>query len=233
MIRLYNVLLLFFLSVSVFGQKADHGLWNAFLQTYVSKEGLVNYKSIQSNPEHLNTYLNTITKTPPQSHWTKQETLAYWVNAYNAFTIKLIIDNYPLNSIKDIKNPWDKKFITIKNKTLSLNQIEHDILRNMNEPRIHFAIVCASMSCPKLYNEAYNAKNLEAQLNKAAKHFLNDTTKNKITKNKLELSKLFKWFSSDFKQNGKLVDFLKQYSDIDISKKAKITYKDYNWNLNE
>ncbi len=103
----------------------------------------------------------------------------------------------------------------------------------MNEPRIHFAIVCASVSCPKLLNEAYTSKNLDVQLTKATKDFLADNTKNSISTDKLELSKIFQWFAKDFKQNGALIDFLNLNTDIKISNKAKTSYKDYNWNLNE
>ena len=233
MTRFFIFLFVVLTTTSVLAQKADHTLWNTVLQNHVSNKGQVDYKAIKSNPNQLLTYLNTLTNNAPDSDWTREETLAYWINAYNAFTVQLIINNYPLQSIKDLKNPWDKKFITIGNKTLSLNQIEHDILRTMHEPRIHFAIVCASVSCPKLSNSAYTARDLDIQLNRATRAFLNDPSKNNIEKNKLELSKLFKWFTTDFKQNGSLIDFLKQYSDIDISKKAKIVYKDYNWNLNE
>ena len=103
----------------------------------------------------------------------------------------------------------------------------------MDEPRIHFAIVCASESCPKLQNEAFVADKLEEQLTLVTKEFLGDNTKNKITVNQLELSKIFKWFSKDFKQNGSLIDFINQYSELQISKDAKIKYLDYSWNLNE
>ena len=103
----------------------------------------------------------------------------------------------------------------------------------MDDPRIHFAIVCASYSCPKLQNEAFNSKNLEEQLNKVTKEFLNDPERNFITKNDIELSKIFKWFSEDFERNGSLIAFLNQYSDIQISDKAKKSFKDYNWDLNE
>ena len=152
-----------FISVNqlALAQKIDHSVWTSFLQVYVSKEGHADYKSIKSNNSELNNYLNQFVDISPKENWTKQEKLAYWINAYNAFTIKLIIDNYPINSIKDIKNPWDQKFIPINGDMLSLNHIEHEILRKMDEPRIHFAIVCASESCPKLQNKAFIAENLE------------------------------------------------------------------------
>ena len=103
----------------------------------------------------------------------------------------------------------------------------------MDEPRIHFAINCASFSCPKLINEAYTEANLEKQLATAAKSFINDTSKNTITANKVEISKIFDWFAGDFKQKGTVIDFLNQYSTLKINSKAKISYKEYNWTLNE
>ena len=103
----------------------------------------------------------------------------------------------------------------------------------MNEPRIHFGIVCASYSCPKLQNEAFTALQLDAQLTAATKEFLADPNRNTITSDNIEVSKIFKWFSKDFKQNGSIIDFLNQYSDVQISSKAKTSFKDYNWNLNE
>jgi hypothetical protein len=103
----------------------------------------------------------------------------------------------------------------------------------MNEPRIHFAINCASFSCPNLLNEAYTEAKLEQQLKAVAKSFINDRTKNTITTNKIEISKIFDWFAGDFKNKGSVIDFLNQYSNVKISGNAKINYKEYNWNLNE
>lgn len=222
-----------FFSIFSYTQNVDHQKFSEFLNTYVSKNGNVNYKAIKANPELLNGYLDQLSKSKPHSSWTKNQTLAFWINTYNAFTIKLIIEHYPIKSIKDIKKPWSQEFISINGQALSLNQIEHHILRKMDEPRIHFAIVCASYSCPKLQNRAFTAKQLNEQLNHAAKTFINDLERNSISENKLELSKIFKWFEKDFEQKGTLIDFLNKYASTHISKHAKISYKDYNWSLNE
>ena len=114
-----------------------------------------------------------------------------------------------------------------------LETIEHEILRKMNEPRIHFAINCASFSCPPLLNEAFTEEKLEAQLTQVTKTFLADSKRNTISENELEISKIFKWFSKDFEQNGSLIDFLNTYSDVKISKDADVDFKDYDWSLNE
>lgn len=220
-------------SLYIKAQNINHTSWDTFLKTHVDSEGHVNYKGIKDSPKQLNAYLDLLSKKQPNPSTSKNEKLAYWINAYNAFTIKLIIDNYPLKSIKDIGSPWDKKFIPLTNKSVSLNYIEHEILRKMDEPRIHFGIVCASVSCPNLLNEAFTASKLETQLTTATKTFLTDPSKNNLTENTIKISNIFKWFTKDFKQNGTLIDFLNRYSDIQISPKAKKSYKDYNWNLNE
>ena len=232
-LKLY-ILAFFVFSISVLNaQDIDHSLWTKILQEHVSDNGNVNYKSIKANKIELDHYLHQLSENSPNDSWSRNELLAYWINAYNAFTIKLIIDNYPTSSIKDIKSPWDKKFIKINNKLVSLNFIEHDVLRKMNEPRIHFAIVCASYSCPKLLNKAYESSTLEEQLMTGTNSFLTDTSKNNISNNEVQISKIFKWFDKDFKQNGTIIDFLNNYSEETISKNAKISYKNYNWNLNE
>jgi hypothetical protein len=211
----------------------DHTQWNALLSKYVSKEGKVNYKGFKKDEKALQQYLEVLQKNVPSDSWTKNEKLAYWINAYNAFTVQLILDHYPVKSIKDIKDPWGKEFIAIGNETYSLEDIEHEILRKMNEPRIHFAINCASYSCPNLLNQAYTTENMDEQLDTAAKHFVNDTSKNSISKEAVEISKIFDWFSGDFKINGTLEQFLNKYSDVNINKNVKIKYKEYNWSLNE
>lgn len=210
----------------------DHA-YNKLLQKHVNSFGEVNYQAIKTDPQLLQASLEGFTKTKPNKSWSQEERLAYWINAYNAFTIKLIIDHYPIKSIKDIKNPWDQEFIPIGKQLMSLNQIEHDILRKMKEPRIHFAIVCASKSCPKLLNEAYTPSKLDLQLTLATEEFLSDETKNNLSEETIKLSKIFKWFSEDFTTNGSLIDFLNLYAPIEISQKAKKSYMDYNWDLNE
>lgn len=214
-------------------KKIKHDKWNSLLQQHVTKNGIVNYVGFQKDAEKLDDYLAELSKHTPQKNWTKEAVLAYWINAYNAFTIKLILNNYPTKSIKDIKNPWGKKFITLGNKQYSLEEIEHEILRKMDEPRIHFAINCASFSCPNLANEAYVEEKLNSQLELAAKSFINDATKNSISEKGVKISKIFDWFSGDFKNNTTLIEFLNQYSEVKINNNTKIKFIEYNWNLNE
>lgn len=212
----------------------DHSPWNELLQKHVSNLGNVNYKGFKADHIKFNAYLKMLSNNSPKESWGKNETLAFWMNVYNAYTVKLILNNYPTQSIKDIHGPWNERFIKIGEKWYTLNDVEQRIIRKMDEPRIHFALVCAAVSCPRLYNKAFTAKDLETDLELLTKGFLSDTTKNEFTKDTLKISKIFKWYGSDFKNDGKdLIDFFNQYADIEISSKAKKSYKDYNWSLNE
>ncbi|MBP0903508.1 DUF547 domain-containing protein [Mariniflexile gromovii] len=231
--KYYYVIIVLLLSFSGTSQNSNHDAWDKLLKKHVSNDGLVNYKTFKTDNKALNNYITSLSEHTPNDATSKEEKLTYWINAYNALTIDLILRHYPTKSIKDIKDPWDQRLWKLGRTWYNLNDIEHKILRKMNEPRIHLAIVCASVSCPKLSNEAFSTVSLEQQLTKATKDFLTDTSKNSISEDTLELSKIFQWFAKDFKQNGDLIDFLNKYSSIKISGKAKINYKDYNWGLNE
>ena len=211
----------------------NHNHWNKLLQKHVSKEGNVNYKGFKNDRLSLTAYIKSLGENMPTNRWSKEDKLAYWINAYNAMTVDLIIKKYPIKSIRNIFSPWKKRLWKLGKKWYNLNEIEHKILRKMNEPRIHFTIVCASYSCPKLSNKAYVAKDLELQLTKATKDFLSDPERNNLSENNIKLSKIFKWFSNDFKNDGTLIDFLNKYSDIKILNSAKKSFKKYNWDLNE
>ena len=225
------VLLLCLWTISA--QKMDHSEWTEILQRHVSDSGKVNYRAFENNREPLENYLDNLARHSPKDDWSNAETKAYWINAYNAYTIQLILDNYPLKSIKDINNPWDQTFFKINGKKMSLNTIEHKILRPMGDPRIHFAIVCASESCPKLLNYAFEAKTLNNQLDQAAKAFINDTSKNSLTASRITISKLFKWFKSDFPKGEAFINYLNMYSTVKIDPETEIDYQHYNWALNE
>ena len=212
----------------------DHSQWSMLLRKYVSSSGNVNYKGFLADKSLLEAYLKQLSAEIPDSNWSKNAKLAYWINVYNAFTVKLIIDNYPIKSIKNISNPWGKKFIELGGNSYSLEQVENEILRKMNEPRIHFAINCASYSCPNLANQAYTANTMEKQLVDASRKFINDASKNSITENEIKVSEIFNWFSKDFKTaTTSVIDFLNKYSDTKINSEATISYLDYNWSLNE
>lgn len=221
----------------------DHQAWTKLLEKHVDEEGLVDYRAFLQDRPALQTYLNMLEEQPPSPNWSKAEQLAYWINAYNAYTIDLVLEYYPVQSIKDIgssvqlpfvNTPWDIEFIQLGGQTYDLNNIEHNIIREeFDEPRIHFALVCAAYSCPKLRREAYTAGKLDAQLSEQAGEFLSNPEKNRIKSDELKLSKLFDWYQGDFTKDQTLTEFLKQYTDVAISPDAGITYMEYDWRLNE
>lgn len=211
----------------------NHQLWNDLLQKHVSATGTVDYIGFKQDYLVLKSYLEALRKNIPAENWSKSDVLAYWINVYNAFTVQLILDNYPVKSIKDIKDPWDLRFFKIGSKWYTLNDVEHRILRKMGDPRIHFGINCASISCPPLVNKAFTAQNVDHELEKLAINFINDTKRNTITPNSVQLSKIFTWFAKDFKTEGSLIHFLNKYSRITINSNAKKSFKKYNWSLNE
>lgn len=222
-------------------QPFTHEQWTNLLQKHVNPDGWVNYDGFIKDSLQLNNYLQQIESNyPNEKNWNREQILAYWINAYNAYTVQIVIRNYPVASIKDIKpgvaflnSVWDIKFITIEGEQLDLNNIEHNILRKMNEPRIHFAVNCASYSCPKLLNTAYEAATIDNQLNQQAIDFINDPKRNVITAEKADVSSIFNWFTGDFTNDGSLKDFLNKYSKVPITENTGINFLEYNWNLNK
>lgn len=222
-----------------YSPEISHALWDSYLKSYVHPNGDVDYLGMSQDTIHLQSYLESLRIHPPGSNWTNEEKLAYWINAYNAFTVQLILDHYPIQSIKDISNglpminsPWDIKFFKIGGTKMDLNTIEHEILRKeYDEPRIHFAINCASFSCPKLRNEAYIGATLEMQLEDQAKSFIQNQDKNLITGDETKLSKIFSWFAGDFTKDTDILTFIGKYHpDVDVEN--KVMYLDYDWSLN-
>lgn len=221
----------------------SHELFNSLLKKYVSDKGVVSYGGFKKDQKELKKYLDMLSSNAPAKSWSDNEKLAFWINAYNAFTIQLILDNADQNltSIKDIgskikipfvNTPWDVKFIVIGGKKMDLNNIEHGIIRKQfKEPRIHFALVCAAKSCPPLRNEAFTAERLNEQLTSQGEKFVNDTSKNKISKSEVTISKIFDWYGMDFKPTP-IVETLNKYSKIKIEANAKVNYNTYDWALN-
>lgn len=227
------------------GKVQSHEGWTALVKKHANADGFVNYKGFIKDKAQLQSYLDMLSANPPAGDWTKEDKIAYWLNAYNAFTVKLIIDHYPLKSIKDlgpkkqiifINTPWDKKFFKIGSKTMTLNRIEHRILRRQfREPRIHFALNCASISCPKLRREAYEGAKLNAQLTDQGKEFLRDEKRNQPSAKDPKLSSIFDFYGMDMKKwSGKtLIQYINQFSAVKINEDAEIEYLNYNWNLND
>jgi hypothetical protein len=240
--KVFLIISFAFAAAVAFAQKApSHKEWDKLLKKHVDASGMVNYKGFKSDKAALDAYLKILSDNAPKSSWSKNDEKAFWINAYNAYTVSLIVSKYPVKSIKDlggkiykVNTPWDIKFITIGGKKYDLNNIEHGILRKKyDDPRIHFALVCAAMSCPKLQQEAYTGSDVDKQLDAAGKEFLNDKSKNKISASKADLSKYFSWYKGDFTKNGSLSDFINKYSQTKINGDTKIGSLDYDWSLNE
>lgn len=230
-------------ATKIFAQAApSHELFDALLKQYVDNQGMVNYRALQRDSVALNKYLSVLSATHPHDGWSKDEQLAFWINAYNAFTLRLIIRHYPITSIKDITSlnipflhsPWDINFITIEGVSYDLNNIEHGIIRKQFEvPEIHFALVCAARSCPPLRREAYLADKLHSQLLDQAYKFLSDQSKNNIDASPVKLSKLFLWYRFDFTSKGSLIAYLNAITGKSLSQSTDIDYMDYDWRLNQ
>lgn len=215
-----------------------HTIWNELLDKHVSVDGHVSYEGLMDDKAKLKEYLDLLSTAHPNDTWSEHEQKAYWINAYNAFTVKLILDNYPINSIKEIKkdskSPWDIQFINIESELYTLNDIEHKILKpKFNDPRIHFALNCASYSCPILLNKAFTIRKLDKTLTTITKNFINDPLRNTIDKSSVQISELFKWYNEDFTKDCSLIEFINKYSEVKVDSNATIEYMEYIWELNE
>lgn len=210
----------------------DHQAFDALLQQYVDSQGQVNYTAFKKTESQLDAYLNTLALATPGAGWTKNEALAYWMNAYNAYTLKLILKNWPLSSILDLHGgkPWDVNWIELAGKTYSLNEIEHQIIRpQFKDARIHFAVNCAAKSCPPLYNRAFSSQGLNSTLERLTKAFINNEAYNKTTSTTVQVSKLFDWYKEDF---GDVRAYLNTYLNTPLEIDSSIGFSDYDWALN-
>jgi hypothetical protein len=216
----------------------DHGLYEKVLRGFVAN-GFVNYRALKENPEDLEAYIGTIGEFAPEAlaSLPRDERMAFYINAYNAFTLKAVIDYYPIRSIRSIPGVWDKRRFTIAGEEVTLNHVEHRILRKeFNEPRIHFTLVCASRGCPRLNELPFEGRRMESMLEGETRRFISDQSRNKIdrTKNILYLSTIFKWFKKDF---GDVITYVSQYlpaDDVRYIREARpvIRYR-YDWTLND
>ncbi len=238
-----KLILLGLFAFNVLAFDHSHQKFSDLLKDYTSRNGYqvsVNYKELKKNSEKLKAYLSELEALSKNDFegFSKNQKLAFWINAYNAYTLKLIIDHYPIDSIKDVGSiftgPWDQKFITLFGKEMTLNDIEHSTIRkDFEEPKIHFAVNCASKGCPSLKQEAYVGSKLDQQLESATKNFLENKKKNFYdeSKNTLFISKIFKWYGDDFKEKfGSPKKFIQGY--IKTQKNVQIEYLDYDWKLN-
>lgn len=241
---------------SAYGAEFDHShsLWSDILSKVTAPNGDVKYALLKKElddkaADHVfSEYLSSLEKVTKKQYdaWSEQEKMAFLINAYNAFTIKLIIANYPVKSIKDIggffTKPWSVEFFSLLDGTIkSLDPIEHKVLRpEFKDYRIHAAVNCASVSCPPLRRSAFTSKDLDAQLDEQMREWLADDSRNSWSgpKKQIRVSKIFDWYEEDFEQwGGGVKKVLMKYAPSDAKERIKsaddIDYLDYNWKLNE
>ena len=229
-------------------QTIDHSDWDGLLGRYLSsKNNDVNrfaYKTV-SKADHgkLKGYIDSLANTKIGSY-NRDEQRAFWINLYNALTIEVILQHYPIQSIRDISSgfftsgPWSKELVTVEGETLTLDDIEHRILRPIwKDPRLHYAVNCASIGCPNLQPQAFTASNTEAMLKNAASEFINHPRAARVTSSgKLQVSSIYEWFGDDFGGEKGVLAHLRQYAKPGLSSELKdITEIDgdhYDWTLN-
>lgn len=224
----------------------SHAQLDGVLKRYVTNKE-VDYAGLKNDQAALNGYIDSISKVKHSEFksWNTKQELAFLINVYNAATLKLVIDHYPVKSIKKIgglKGPWKQPIVKLFGGTYTLDQIEHEMIRpNYNDPRAHFGINCASGGCPSLRAEAYRADKLDAQLDQQGKIFMGDASKNRVDtgKGRLYLSPIYKWFEEDFvKRSGSVEKFIAPFvapgsRDAVLSGKLRVSYTDYDWKLNQ
>jgi hypothetical protein len=226
-----------------------HNRYDVLLRKYVVGLG-VDYSGWVANGEDvsaLRQYVTDLTALDPGT-WTTDEQLAYWLNLYNAVTVRLILDNYPLESIKDLggflkKSPWERELVSVAGRDLSLNDIENEIIRpTFQDPRIHFALNCASVGCPPLKAGAYFPATLSEQLDAVCRRALNEDQWVRVENDQVFLTKIFEWYADDFKQDGgSVLGFISGYRDTDLVEgqadlvegQVEVKIMDYDWSLNE
>jgi hypothetical protein len=250
-------------------RRFDYTDYASVLKTFVDENAMVHYSKLKAQPQQLKAYVSAIAKLNRSRYekWSEKDIIAFWINAYNGLTLKAIIDHYPIkssflksriypkNSIRQISGVWDKITFKVMGRDLTLEYIEHKILRgNFNEPGIHMALVCAAMGCPPLRGEPYIGEKLGEQLGDQARRFLENSAKFKIDRGKgrIYLSPIFKWFAGDFvkkyaprrnigrhnKEISSVLNYIAPYLNEANKKyvligKYKIKYLDYDWSLNE
>lgn len=221
--------------------QVDYRLYAELLKKHV-KNGVVSYRGFKQDEATFDRFLKVL-ETTDLKILSKQEKFAFYINTYNAWTIKLVLTGYPgVRSIKDLgsllQSPWKKKIVRVGGDVITLDNVEHDILRpTYRDPRIHFAVNCASKSCPILISEPYLPETLDNQLDQSTIHFINDTSRNRLEGDTLYVSSIFKWYKEDFTDG--IVPFFLKYAQGDLKTRLKasktkveIEYLDYDWSLN-
>ncbi|WP_400191865.1 DUF547 domain-containing protein [Hymenobacter sp. B81] len=220
-----------------------HAPWSDLLARHLRADGSLNYQGLLDDEDQLLTYLQAARRTPPQPSWSRAEQAAYWINVYNASSVSLTLQYYPVQSLSEVRvktlggyRPvWDAPEVQVGNQTYSLNQIERDILPKLlpGEPRLHFALNRAARSGPALLPTAYEGAQLEQQLTLQAQRFVNDALRNQLTPAQVQVSSLFDWHAAEFGQGAALLAFLNRYAATPIPATAQISYLPFDWSLND
>jgi len=231
--------------------RVDHSIWDRLVRKYVDRDGMVDYaawKATEADRAALRQYLATLGAGDPAAQTTKEGKLAFWINAYNALTVQGILEVYPTSSIRNHTaklvgyNIWNDLLLPVGENKHSLNQIEHEILRKLDEPRIHFAIVCASIGCPRLLNRAYTPEELETQLTENTRDFFSrkQNLQVDVANRRVQVSSILDWFGEDFgatpkKGLGRLAEYMpdENAKRLIASGDFSVAYLDYDWSLNE
>ena len=232
-------------------EELDHTVWNNLLTQFVDDEhdsgvNRFDYGALKASSDHLNqlrNYVLGLAEMDPRT-LTKDVQMAYWINLYNALTVWVVTSDYPVESIRDINSsvfrpgPWKRKLLTIAEKSITLDNIEHNILRPIwKDPRIHYAVNCASIGCPNLIKQAFRADNLEELLDKGAREYINHSRAARVEDGKLIVSSIYEWFQVDFggSEHG-VIEHLRTYAEADLLSKLEqfdeYDNDDYNWKLN-
>lgn len=231
-------------------QRIDHGAWDRFLAAHVvpGSDGIarIAYGRVSAaDRAALSGYLDSLSAVSV-SRYSRAEQFAFWVNLYNALTVRTVLEHYPVESIRDIDlssglladGPWGAKLIEVEGEAVSLDDIEHRILRPIwKDPRIHYAVNCASLGCPNLRRSAFTAANTESLLDRGAREYVNHPRGARVAGDSLVLSSIYSWFESDFSPDGGVLPHLRRYADPDLA--ARLKGRDraqehrYDWTLND
>jgi len=231
-------------------QRIDHGRWDRFLANNVQRgeDGInrIGYESVSQADRHaLQIYLSAMQAVPVSDH-NRDEQLAYWINLYNALTVDVVLRHYPVESIRDIDispglfadGPWGKTLLTIEGREVSLNDIEHRILRPIwKDARVHYAVNCASLGCPNLQQRAYSANDINMQLDSAARDYVNHPRGVRVEGQELYVSSIYSWFQVDFGQTeAEVIRHLQIHAAPELAKQLEdikfFTDDHYDWSLN-
>lgn len=233
------------------GERLSHDTWNAFLKSHVltTRDGInrVDYAAVSTlDRQKLSAYISQLSDTAI-TRYNRAEQLAFWINLYNAVTVKVVLDHYPVSSIRKIsispglfsRGPWGKQLVTVEGVPLTLDDIEHRILRPIwRDPRIHYAVNCASLGCPNLIKEAFTSDNTESLLNQGARDFINHNRAVSVSGNKLITSSIYHWFKDDFGGTDRgVIEHLRRFADPELqaqlAERDRINSHKYDWTLND